>query len=166
VLISLGELIEKERLYSGVDKKRGTLIADMDEVSERVQRMISGLEQDVIIEGHFAADIVPKNLVHLIFVLRRSPDELRGLLGERGFKGEKLWENLMAEILDVCLWSAVGRHGTERVCEVDVTGRSVEEVTNNILSILSNEKECRAGFVDWLGKLEGEGKLDEYLEHF
>jgi len=166
MLISLGELVENEKLYSGVDRRRDTFVADIDKVSERVKRIVSSSEQDIIIEGHFAVDVIPKNKVYLVFVLRRNPEELRSVLEMRGFKGEKLWENLMAEVLDVCLWDAVNQHGTGKVCEVDVTGRGVEEVTYSIISILDKKEECRAGYVDWLGKLEAEGRLDEYLEHF
>ncbi len=32
--------------------------------------------------------------------------------------------------------------------------------------ILEKKKEYRVGMVDWLGRLEAEGKLDEYLKHF
>jgi len=167
VLINLGELVKKEKLFSGIDEKRGSLIADMDKVSKRVQQIISSSKQrDIIIEGHFAVDVLPCKRVHIVFVLRRNPEELRIILEKRGFKGNKLWENLAAEILDVCLWEAVKQCGVDKICEIDVTGKSVEEVVEELISILSGEKKCEAGRVDWLGKLEAEGKLDEYLKHF
>jgi len=84
---------------------------------------------------------------------------------KRGFEGEKLWENLSAEILDVCLWDAVKLCGVSKVCEVDVTGRCIENVVDEILSLLEGEKECKVGKIDWLGELEAEGKLDLYLKH-
>ncbi len=137
----------------------------MDRVSRRVKEIISGSERDVVIEGHFTVDVIPKSMIHLVFVLRRNPEELKTILERRGFSGEKLWENLMAEILDVCLWDAVSKYETDKVCEMDVTSRSVDEIVEDIISTLNNEKECRAGQVDWLGKLEAEGKLGEYLKN-
>ncbi len=166
IFVSLGELVEKEKLYSRIDRKRGSVIANTSSVSKRIQEMTSSSKQDIIIEGHFAVGIVPKSIVHLVFVLRRNPEELKTVLESRGFKGDRLWENLAAEILDVCLCDAVSLYGAGKVCEVDVTGRSVEEVVKDMVSTLNNEKECRVGLVDWLGRLEDEGKLDEYLKHF
>lgn len=166
ILVSLGDLVEKEKLYSEVDKKRGSLIADMDRVSKRVQELISSSERDIVVEGHLAMEVIPKKTLHLAFVLRRNPEELKTVLERRGFVGEKLWENLMAEVLDVCLWDAVSKYGADRVCEIDVTGRSTEDIVSDMVATLNDEKECRVGMVDWLGRLEAEGKLDEYLKNF
>jgi broad-specificity NMP kinase len=50
------------------------------------------------------------------------------------------------------------------VCEVNTTGKSAEETTREILSLLETPNNCQVGIVDWLGKLETEGLLDEYLK--
>jgi adenylate kinase len=84
----------------------------------------------------------------------------------RGFKERKLWENLAAEILDVCLWDAVSACGSEKICEVDVSGKRIEEVVKDVILVLEGKEKCRVGIVDWLGKLEGEGRLHEFLKHF
>jgi broad-specificity NMP kinase len=81
-----------------------------------------------------------------------------------GFSGNKLWENLASEILDVCLVEALNAYGKEKVCEIDVSSKSVEDAAADILAILKGSKKCRVGVVDWLGKLESEGLLDEYLK--
>jgi broad-specificity NMP kinase len=81
-----------------------------------------------------------------------------------GFSGHKLWENLASEILDVYLVDALNVHGKGVVCELDVTGKSVEEVVSKILDILGGQEECHVGLVDWLGKLENEGLLEEFLK--
>ena len=166
VYISLAELVERERLISGVDKARGTLIADTDRVSKRVQEIIKSSECDVIVDGHYAVDVVPTKDVHMVFVLRRDPRELKDVMENRGFKERKLWENLAAEILDVCLWDAVSACGSDNVCEVDVSGKKVEEVVEDVILVLEGRKKCRVGIVDWLGKLEEEGRLHEFLKPF
>lgn len=166
VYISLGELVERERLISGVDKARGTLIADTDRVSKRVQEIIKSSECDVIVDGHYAVDVVPAKDVHMVFVLRRDPSELKSVMENRGFKEKKLWENLAAEILDVCLWDAVSACDSEKVCEIDVSGKRIEEVVEDIILMLEGRKKYRVGIVDWLGKLEGEGRLHEFLKPF
>jgi len=164
VYVSLAELVERERLISGVDKARETLIADTDRVSKRVQEITKSSERDVIVDGHYAVDVVPAKQVYIVFVLRRNPDELKSIMKDRGFKERKLWENLAAEILDVCLWDAVSACGSDKVCEVDVSGKGVEEVVEDMLLMLEGKRKCRVGIVDWLGKLEGEGRLHEFLK--
>jgi len=164
--VNLAELVERERLISGVDVARGTLIADTDRVSKRVQKIIRSCEHDVIVDGHLAVHVVPAKDVHLVFVLRRDPDELKRAMEDRGFKGKKLWENLAAEILDVCLWEAVRVSGVDKVCEIDISGKATEEVVEHITSVLEGKRKCWVGIVDWLGKLEAEGHLHEFLKDF
>ena len=164
VYINLAELVERERLISGVDKARETLIADTPRVSKRVQEIIKSSEGDVIVDGHYAVDVVSTKDVHVVFVLRRDPDDLKGLMENRGFKERKLWENLAAEILDVCLWDAVSACGSDKVCEIDVSGKRIEEVVEDMLLTLEGRRKCQVGIVDWLGKLEEEGRLHEFLK--
>lgn len=164
--IDLAKLVKRERLTSGVDKARGTLIADTEKVSERVQKIIEGCERDVIIDGHYAVDVLPAKDVHLVFVLRRDPKELKEMLENSGFRERKLWENLAVEVLDVCLWDAVRACGSEKVCEIDVSGKEIEEIVEEIVSVLEGKRKCSVGIVDWLGKLEREGRLHNFLKDF
>lgn len=162
--VDLGELVRRENLISGVDRVRGTLIADTRRVSERLKKIIGDSEQDAIVDGHYAMGVVPKQDVHLVFVLRRDPDELKRLMENRGFGEEKLWENLAAEILDVCLCDAVEACGLDKVCEIDVSGKEVKEVVSEVISVLEGKSKCRVGVVDWLGKLDKEGRLRDFFE--
>jgi len=164
--VDLGRLVEREKLTSGRDRARGTLIADMPRLRRRVKQIVGDSEGDVIIDGHFAPDVVSAKVVSRIFVLRRDPDELKGLMEARGFKEKKLWENLAAEILDVCLYEAVRACGQDKVSEIDATGKSVEAVVKEMVSVLEGKKPCLVGVVDWLGKLERESRLDEFLRRF
>lgn len=164
VHINLAELVERESLIIGADKTRGTLIADADRVSKRLQEKMKSSERDIIVEGHYAIDVVRTEDINMVFVLRRDPNELKSVMENRGFKGKKLWENLAAEILDVCLWDAVSACGSNKVCEIDVSGKTVEEAMENMVLILEGRRECRVRVVDWLGKLEEEGRLHEFLK--
>ena len=164
VYINLAELVKRENLILSVDKARDTLIADVDKVSKRIREILESSERDVVIDGHYAMDVVSAKDVHLAFVLRRNPDELKKTLENRGFREKKLWENLAAEVLDVCLWDAVSSCGSEKVCEIDVSDKKVEAVVKEILSILNGEEKCRVGIVDWLGRLEAEKRLHEFLK--
>ena len=161
--IDLGELVRRENLISGVDEARGTLIADTDKVSKRLKEIIRYSKRDLLIDGHYAVDVVPVEKIHLVFVLRRDPEELKDLMEDRGFNEEKVRENLAAEILDICLFDAVKSCGLDKVCEIDTTGKEIEEVAEEALSVLRREKKCRVGVVDWLEKLERDGRLHNYF---
>jgi len=163
--INLTELATHENLISGKDEERDSIIVDENRMRRKIREIIEGCDQnDIVIDGHYAVSVVPKKFVTYVFVLRRDPVELRKFMEQCGFSGRKLWENLASEILDVCLVDALNVHGKEKVCELDVTGKSVEEVISEILDVLGGHKECHVGVVDWLGKLESEGLLGEFLK--
>lgn len=126
--------------------------------------LIEDSEQDVIVDGHYAVDVVPAKDVFMVIVLRRDPDELKRLMQDRGFGEEKLRENLAAEILDVCLCDAVEARGLDKVCEIDVSGKEVKEVVGEVISVLEGKSKCKVGVVDWLGKLDKEGRLRNFFE--
>jgi adenylate kinase len=164
--IDLGELVKRENLTSGVDKTRGTLIADINKVSARVQEIIKNCNCDVVIDGHYGTDIIPSEDIDLIFVLRRNPDGLKKTMEEREFKEEKIYENLAAEILDICLVDAISACGPKKVCEIDTSGKEIEKVVEDMTLILNEKKKCKVGIVDWLGKLEAENRLHLFLKDF
>ncbi|MEM3765512.1 MAG: adenylate kinase family protein [Candidatus Bathyarchaeia archaeon] len=166
IYVNLTELAVKNNLVLGADEKRsGSLIVDEGRLRKAVSRLIGEVGgQSVVIDGHYAASVVPKKLVTRTFVLRRNPVELQSFMEKAGFDGNKLWENLASEILDVCLVDALNTYGKEKVCEMDITGKRVEDVVKDILAILNGSKKCRVRVVDWLGKLENEGVLNKYLK--
>ena len=168
VHVDLGELVTKEKLTSGRDRQRGTLIADRAKLAARVKQIIeeSPARKDIIIDSHYATDVINSETATKVFVLRRHPDELRQVMMERGWQDQKIRENLAAEVLDVCLFDAIKAVGTEKVCEINVTSKGPEEVAQEIIQVLAGRESCTSGNIDWLGKLESQGRLDEYLKGF
>ncbi|MCD6466002.1 adenylate kinase family protein [Candidatus Bathyarchaeota archaeon] len=165
-VISVSELVKREKLYSRIDRKRKTLVADIEKVSKKIDEIIHNTATDVIVEGHFAVDVVPPEKISIVFVLRRDPEALEKILKRRSYSEEKIKENVAAEILDVCLYNAIKVCGEDKVCEINVTSRNVEDVVQEIIKVINGEEKCKIGIVDWLGKLEAEGKLDKYLKDF
>ena len=146
------------------DKQRKTIIIDEEKMRTKLAETINTIDKaNIIIDGHYAAAVTPADLVTHVFVLRRNPKELKQYMEKCGFEGIKLWENLSAEILDVCLIEAMQAQ-PGKVCELDVTGKTVEAVINEIMDVLEKRKKCYAGNVDWLGMLEREGLTDQYLK--
>jgi adenylate kinase len=162
--IDLAHIVKDEGITSGYDKKRKTIIADEEILTERVQQKIEQQGRDVIIDGHYATAIIPKGQITKVFVLRCHPQQLKRRMKNRGFDGSKVKENIEAEILDVCLYDAIKEAGIEKVCEIDTTDETVDETVNEIIAVLRNKRMCMTGIVDWLGKLEMENALDGYLK--
>jgi broad-specificity NMP kinase len=83
-------------------------------------------------------------------------------LEKKGFAPRKVAENVQAEILDICFFDAARVYGEDNVFQIDVTKKSIVEVCAEIQDLLENriapEKK-----VDWLGKLEALGVLDDFF---
>lgn len=162
--VNLTELCEKENLTLSKDVERDTTIIDEVKMRKKLQSIIEETKSDIIIDGHYAAAVTPKNLVTHTFVLRRNPIELQELMKKRGYSEAKQNENLAAEILDVCLVEAIQNQREGKVCELDVTCKNVEEIMSEALAVLEGKTKCYVGTIDWLGMLEQKGKLDEFLK--
>ena len=162
--INLTDFAKQHNLTLGKDQQRCTLIVDDEHIQDKLKQAIdASTSQNIIIDGHYAAAVTPKDYAAQVFVLRRNPKELKQLMEKRGYTGSKMWENLQAEIIDICLGEAVQVHAG-RVCEIDTTGKTTESVMEDILSVLEKRRFCVIGTIDWMSELEREGVLDEYLK--
>jgi adenylate kinase len=163
--INLTELATRENLILGKDERRNSIIINENRMRKRISQIIEKSDKNrIVVDGHYAVNVVPNKLVTHVFVLRRDPVELRKLMEQRGFSEQKLTENLAAEILDVCLVDALNLRGQGRICELNATGKEAEKAVKEILDAIKDPRKCCVGIVDWLGKLESEGLLDEYLK--
>ena len=162
--INLGLLVYQHNFSKGYDNERKTTIIDEKKIKEKIEKILVHTEKKfIVIDGHYAASVVPRKQVTLAFVLRRNPIELKKLLEKKNFRGNKLKENLESEILDVCLIDTLYELKKDKVCEIDLTGRSTNDGIKQILAILNKEKKCEIGITDWLDFLEKNGLLDDYL---
>lgn len=165
VHLDLNKIAKEERLTLGIDKERKSLIVDLNRLSSRVQALIKESSRDIIIEGHYASDVVASDFASYVFVLRKDPDTLKAYLERKGFRGRKVSENIAAEILGVCLLDAVNTYGLKKVCEIDTTNKHVESIIEEIMNVLNGEEKPSVGKVDWLSKLEKEGRLEKFMEY-
>jgi adenylate kinase len=162
--VNLTQFAKQNNLISGEDEERHTSIVNEDKMQKKLAEAIETTQKtDVVIDGHYASSVTPKDKVTIVFVLRRNPIELREFMVNCGFKDQKLWENMASEILDVCLVDALQAQDETKVCELDISERTVKEVVDDLSAILARRKKCRVGGIDWLGMLEAQGILEEYL---
>lgn len=161
--LDLTKVVEDEGLILSVDEERGSLVADLERLSKWVHRLIEKSPVDVIVDGHYASDVASPSLVTRAFVLRKDPQALEAELKGRGFGRRKVMENVAAEVLDVCLWDAVNAYGLGKVHEIDVTDMTLDKVVAEISRVLEGHEEPSVGRVDWLERLEREGRLEPFI---
>jgi adenylate kinase len=116
-------------MNAATGKNDDTFTVDLDILKEKLEKM-----DDIVIDSHFAEVFD----VDFVFVLRCEPKILLGRLKERGYSERKVKENVLAEILDYCLISALEHHAAETVFEV--TENAVKEITE----IVQNPKKERS----------------------
>jgi adenylate kinase len=162
--INLTDYAKQNNLIIEEDSERCTTVINEEAMQESLIQTIDTSENNtIVIDGHYAAAVVIPEQHVQVFVLRRNPVELKQFMEKRGYVGTKLWENLQAEIIDVCLGEAVQYHAG-RVCELDATGKTPDQVVDEIVDVLEKRNSCRVGQIDWMGTLEKEGILDQYLK--
>lgn len=159
-VIGVSELAVKEGALLGRDEDRDTDIVDLPRLKEIIAEAVSATEGPIIVEGHYAYDVVPSDLVSHALILRRAPWILKEELRERGYSNEKISENVEAELLDVPLVEAIEALGSDLVCEADTTGRTPEETVGEVLGIVEGSIPCRRNLVDWLGSPETRALLE------
>ncbi len=162
--INLTDFAKVYNLILGEDNERETTIIDEEAMQQKLGEIIkASANGNIIVDGHYASAVTPTDQVTNVFVLRRNPKELKKFMQKCGFNDAKLYENLSAEILDSCLIEAIQTQ-QGKICELDVTGKTVEENVAEILDVLDRGKKCGVGIVDWLGLLEREELTDQFLK--
>lgn len=160
--VDLNEFLIKERCFAGFDEGRGSFIVDLNKGREIYRKFFDKVK--CVVDSHVAHLIVPKELVRICFILRTSPYMLMNRLKKVGFNEEKIMENCSAEILDVILLEALNRYGRNLICELDSTSKSVSELVDEALKILSGEVDRRIGAVNWLKEVYERGDLKIFFK--
>lgn len=148
--INVAELAVGEGLVVSYDAERGAYIIDDARVRERLRQVAR--ERLIIVDTHVAS-AVPQEELYVAVILRLDPRELEVRLRSRGYPKWKVLENVQAEVLDACLVEAVELFGAERVFEVDVTGKSVEQIVEEVMTVIKSRKGNKPGSVNWLERL-------------
>ena len=159
-IVALGELADKSGCISAQDKARDTGIIDEDCLVEALLDLVDDKAKRLVIEGHYI-DLVPSSAVEWVFILRTHPEILTVRLNKRGYKNEKVKENVEAEVLGVCQLDAIDAFGEERVLEIDTTDLNPPDVASLIEQMISDEPAPTR--IDWMESLEKEGRLDDFL---
>ncbi len=138
--LSLNELVEKKKLYSGIDKEDGSKIVKLKALEKEANKRIKALaasaskasaasipaaSSSILVEGHLGCEIRLK--VGRVLVLRLRPDELGARLKKRHYSRAKISENRLAEMLDYCTVRSIQNYGEKNVYELDGSGKSLKQ---------------------------------------
>jgi len=169
-VISLNELAISENLIEKYDSKRDTSVINNKKLIGFVTKLIEDYENEgpefLIIESHFS-DIVPEQYIDFVIVLRCDPDELYNRLKRRGYKEEKIRENVQSEILGNCVNYFINKPLNTPILELDTTKANIESITITMIDIITKKidsKDFYAGKIDWLEKLFQEDRLHLFFD--
>ncbi len=140
-VVNFERRVRECNLIVGYDKKRNSKIVDEDRISE----CFKDLGRDEVVESHLSHFIDPKYVITSI-VLITDPKVLIDRLKKRGWKKEKIEENVEAEIMQVCLNEAIERG--HRPIIIDTTNGDFKRVAriikfNHMLNILEKKYEIK-----------------------
>ncbi len=160
--LPLTPLISKHKLYTGFDRERSSMVVDLARARTRLGSLLSRTAGQTVVDTHIPEGIVPTEVVERVFVLRCHPRILERRLGKRKWRLGKVRENILAEMLDACLISAMKCYGRRRVTQLDTSNVSV------VKCVAAAERTLRkraSGTVkiDWITTLGKEHLLDRYL---
>jgi adenylate kinase len=126
-VVELNQLARERGLYSGYDKKRKADVVDL----EKIQKALNNIEaSNMIIESHYAHEMK----CDMVIMLRANPDEIRKRGREKSWGREKVEENVLAEIMEVCKQDALG--SGRKVFEVDTTGKTPAKVSGEVVKMI------------------------------
>ncbi len=126
----------------------------IDRLREEISKLVVKSEKLVILDGHYAQNVAPTDLIFRVLVLRRAPWILKRHLEERNYNPRKVWENLEAEIMGVCLTESIETFTSKLVCEIDTTDKNIDEILKEALSILEGKSPCQVDRLDWITREE------------
>jgi len=149
VHVDLSRLALEKNLTLYYDEERESYVIDEEKLVNEVLKLAS-VHERLIIDTHYP-EILPKDFVDVVIVLRLKPSILEKRLLAKNWPLKKVRENVLAELLSVVTVNAIEKFGAEKVFEIDTSGMSVENVVEKVLEILSNPDKHERGFrVDWL----------------
>lgn len=161
--VALTQFVSERKLYTGFDRERRSRVVNLARVHASMSRLLLQTRRLTIVDTHIPEGIIPKDLVKLVFVLRCHPKILERRLSKKKWKQSKIRENVLAEMLDVCLINAVKGFGLSRVVQLDTSHISVNKCVTTAKRFLIQPARSKVK-IDWIATLDKEHSLSRYLE--
>jgi adenylate kinase len=149
IVVRLNEIALEHKFIKGFDKKRNSKVLDLEKINEFIEKTYTK-ENLIFVEGH-AAHLL--TIVDKVIILRCHPHILQKRLEQKGWKKEKIRENVEAESIDVILCEAVEFFNKEDIFEIDTTKKTIDTVESSIVEIITGNftslKKYNIGKIDW-----------------
>ncbi|PKY05357.1 DUF1671-domain-containing protein [Aspergillus campestris IBT 28561] len=131
--LSINQVAKDRGCFESYDEELETWVVDEDKLLDAIEEEV--LQGGYLIDWH-ACDLFPKSWIDLVVVLRcPSTSILYDRLSTRGYKQEKLQENMDAEIFGVLVEEAREAYDEEIV--VELNSEKDDDVDNNCARISS-----------------------------
>ncbi len=142
--VSINDFARKRDCIISHDEERDSDIVDVKKLREEMKST-----DNCILDGHLSHFMDSE----MVFVLRCKPSSLKKRLEDKGWKEEKVAENVDAEITGIIEREA--RNSNEEVYSVDTTDKEPEEVVDILQRIIeTGEGEEYEKVFDWIEKEE------------
>ena len=131
------------------DVERDTKVVDMEALGSAIREIIEKSPSPVIVDGHYAHELVDGSLITRLLVLRKQPWDLKGVLEARHYSEEKVWENLEAEIMGVITGEALELIPGSKIFEIDTSNQTPIETIDQINEIIEGGASSKP-IIDWV----------------
>ncbi|MFH1306345.1 MAG: AAA family ATPase [Candidatus Micrarchaeota archaeon] len=136
--LSLTDLVNEYGLYSKIDEKDKSRIAELEKLQKIANEKIHQSKKPVLVEGHLGCEIELK--VQRVLVLRLNPVDLVNRLEKRRYSKAKVEKNMLAEVLDYCTLTSEKCYRKSRVFELDTTGMNKSDVMKALIEFTASRE--------------------------
>lgn len=148
--IELTKYSKEKGLVIEEDDERDTSVVDLETLCEAIKHEIMDKDETVVLDGHFAHELLDPEMVERVFILRKQPWLLRNELENRMYDSEKVWENLEAEIVGVITGECMERYPEEKLVEIDTSEKNPEETLEEITKNIETGAKKSLTPIDWV----------------
>ncbi|GMM37938.1 nucleoside-triphosphatase [Saccharomycopsis crataegensis] len=128
--ISISEYAKENNCIDGHDQVRDSDIVDEDKLLDALEPELE--KGGVIVDWH-VCEVFPERLIDLVIVLRCDNSILFSRLSKRGYKENKIQENLDVEIMDILIQEARDSYKSEVV--IELRSDDVDQIEENVARI-------------------------------
>ena len=155
-IIDINSIAKDTELFEESDD---TNDVDVSKLKKIIKEKISNPS---LIVGHLAPYVISSDKINKVIVLRRNPYDLISVYKKREYSDEKTRDNAGSEILGVIAHDSINQFGV-KVSQVDVTGKSISEVLEKVLSIINGKNSNEE--VDWLDLVSKRNDLKKFFAY-
>jgi len=156
-------LLPRKGIDYTYDESRKTRIVSIRRLRSSLASLAGRTEHGLIIDSHIAFKITSSPELERVIVLRCNPAVLERRLKRKHWSKRKISENVLAEILDICLWDAVQNYGWRRISEIDTTNKPPSRALRLVIRALKQTKVRKQPKAQWLSSLKHQRLLMHYL---